>query len=258
MQISVNGRKIGDEAIGRQLAAMNGSADDRATLLAAQRAAAARELLLQRARELGIAAAEAEAGDRDEEAAIEAVIDREVRTPEPGEAECRWFYDAHPERFRSGELVFARHILFAVTPGTPIEALRRTAESTLHELQVRPERFEALARENSNCPSGQQGGNLGQLSRGETVPEFEREIFGDDAPGLLPRVVRTRYGFHVVSVDRRVEGRVIPFEAVRERIAAHLAERVQTRALAQYVHVLAGRARVEGVDLGATGSPLVQ
>jgi peptidyl-prolyl cis-trans isomerase C len=221
----------------------------------ADRASAVRELLRQRAVAAGLLADDA--GEDFVNEAIEALLEREVRTPEPEEDECRRWYDAHPEAFRSGDLVFVRHILFAVTPGVPVEPLRRKAEETLHELHRHPERFADLAAERSNCPSGAQGGALGQLSRGESVPEFEREVFAG-GEGLLPRLVNTRYGFHVVAVDGRVEGRLLPFESVREAIALRLAGTVAERALQQYVQVLAAGAEIEGVDLAAAASPLLQ
>lgn len=93
---------------------------------------------------------------------------------------------------------------------------------------------------------------------GETVPEFERALFEGTWTGIFSKLVKTRFGFHIVAVDRRVPGRQLPFEAVRETIADQLGARVQKRALAQYVRVLAGRAEVRGVDLGAAQTPLVQ
>jgi peptidyl-prolyl cis-trans isomerase C len=151
-----------------------------------------------------------------------------------------------------------RHILFQVTAGTPVGALRAKAEGVLSELLRAPERFEALARECSNCPSGQHGGNLGQLQRGEMVPEFEQVVFGGTWTGIHGQLVKTRFGFHIVAVDRRAPGQRAPFEAVRERVAERLRAAALERALAQYVRVLAGQAEVEGVDLGATATPLVQ
>lgn len=222
----------------------------------ADRPGAVRELLRQRAVVLGLIAADANEGFQDE--AIEALLDREVKTPEPTEDECRRFYAQQQAEFIAGELVFARHILFAVTPGVPVNPLRSKAEQTLAELSQHPERFAERARELSNCPSGQHEGNLGQLSRGECAPEFEKAIFGATATGVLTRLVNTRYGFHIVAVDKRVPGQLVPFEAVHEKIAAHLAEAVGRKALEQYVAVLAGKADVQGVDLVATASPLVQ
>jgi len=222
----------------------------------ADRSEAVRELLRQRAVELALIDA-----DADEAAlaqGIDALLEREVQTPEPSLEECRRYFDRHPAEFTAGELVFARHILFAVTPGVPVALLREKAERTLAELRREPELFAARARELSNCPSGQLGGDLGQLSRGECAPEFEAELFGPGATGLLARLVRTRYGFHIVAIDGRVAGRLLPFEVVQDRIAAHLVGEVQRKALAQYVAVLAGKAQLEGVDLAAAASPLVQ
>lgn len=219
-------------------------------------AAAARELLRQRAVATGWVAADAV--DDEIDAAIERMLEREVKTPQPTEAECRRYYEANAKRFVSGELVAARHILFQLTPGAPVNALRAKAELTLSEVLKAPERFEALARECSNCPSAQHGGNLGQIQRGETVPEFERTLFDGTWMGIYGQLVKTRYGFHVVAVDRRVPGCQVPFDAVRETIAERLRVQVERRSLEQYVRVLAGQAEVRGVDLGAAATPLVQ
>ena len=83
-------------------------------------------------------------------------------------------------------------------------------------------------------------------------------MFGNDRVGVLPQLVATRYGFHVIRVDHRVAGRTLPFETVRERIARELSTSVEARALRQYVEVLAGRADVHGADLAAAATPLVQ
>ncbi|TAL72267.1 MAG: peptidylprolyl isomerase, partial [Rhodanobacter sp.] len=98
--------------------------------------AAVHELLRQRARELELLAEDAD-GDA-MQAAIEQLLTREVSVPAPTPEECRRYYDAHPERYRSGELVHARHILFQVTTGTPVPAIRAVAEAMLRELRLHP------------------------------------------------------------------------------------------------------------------------
>ncbi|HVO88336.1 MAG TPA: peptidylprolyl isomerase [Casimicrobiaceae bacterium] len=188
-------------------------------------------------------------------AAIEALLDREVSVPAPSTEECRRWYDAHPDAFVAGEMAAARHILFAVTPGTPIDPLRRKAEATLQELRRFPERFALRARELSNCPSGAQDGSLGQLVRGECVPEFERVLFGSDAAGVLPTLVNTRFGFHIVAVDRRIPGQRVPFEHVQGQVAMRMAQQSWQRALAQYVEVLRNAERARGAE---QANPLVQ
>ena len=121
-----------------------------------------------------------------------------------------------------------------------------------------PERFASIAAEVSNCPSGQQGGNLGQIGYGDTFPEFEKVLFRSGPTGLLPELVRTRYGFHVASVDQRILGEKLPFDVVRDDIAERVTAMVEQKAVRQYITVLAGQAEIHGVDLGGSESPLVQ
>jgi peptidyl-prolyl cis-trans isomerase C len=218
--------------------------------------AAVRELLRQRAVTQGLLMQDA--APDEVEPAIERLIEREVTVPAPSAAECRRYYDGHPALFSSGDLVFVRHILFQVTPGSPVNMVRAWAERMLAQLLAAPEEFEACARETSNCPSAQHGGNLGQIGRGDTVPEFEQVLFADNSVGILPRLVNTRYGFHIVAIDRRVPGQAVPFEAVQDQIAERLAAQVQEVALRQYVSLLAGQAELSGVDLEAAASPLLQ
>ena len=219
--------------------------------------AAARELLRQRAIAIGLLAARAHDETAIDEA-IEALLAREVITPSPTEEECRRYYEGHPRVFQSGDLVHARHILFQVTPSVRVPEIRARAEQTLNDLLREPDRFDALARELSNCPSGQHGGNLGQLGRGDTVPEFERALFRFGASGILREVVKTRYGFHIVAIDQSIPGKVLPFEMVREQIAERLKARVEKRAMRQYISVLAGQAEIIGTDLNGADTPLVQ
>jgi len=218
--------------------------------------AAVRELLRQQAVALGFLAAGAD--DAAVTAGIEQLLEREVTTPSPTEEECRRYYDAHAEEFRSGDLVCARHILFQITPGCNVDLVRAEAEQTLAQLLAAPDDFEACALTLSNCPSGRQGGNLGQISRGDTVPEFEPALFRLQPTGVLRELVKTRHGFHIVAIDQRIPGATLPFEAVRDRVAERLKAGVEERALRQYVSILAGQAKVTGLDLRSATSLLVQ
>jgi peptidyl-prolyl cis-trans isomerase C len=136
-----------------------------------------------------------------------------------------------------------------VTPGVSIPALRAKAELTLADLMRDSARFEAVARECSNCPSAEDGGSLGELSRGDTVDEFERALFNGAYIGIYPQIVKTRYGFHIVAVDRRQAGQLVPYEPVRASIASRLSDHAQRAVLVRYVRKLAETAEVHGVDL---------
>jgi peptidyl-prolyl cis-trans isomerase C len=255
MTVRINGAVISDEAIEREAEHHRNAP---APIEAARCALAIRELLLQRACAIGLATPD-QCADEDEcEEIINRLLAREAPTPEPTDAECRKFYETHLERFRSGDLVEAAHILFAVTPNAPVEAIRGQAEGMLKQVLAAPERFADFAAQLSNCPSGAQGGSLGQLRRGDTVPEFESAVFSGDAVGVLPQLVRTRYGFHIVRIGRRLPGRRLDFDAARARIADALRGRVQAKAMEQFVRVLAAQAEIEGVDLGAATSPLLR
>lgn len=210
-----------------------------------------RTVLLQEADRLGVAG-------EDDDARIEALFAREVRVPEADEAACAAYYRSHPEAFTQGEMIEARHILFHVTPTVPLELLRETGEAVLAELGHNPERFGELAAQYSNCPSGQVGGSLGQLSRGQTVPEFEKFAFRLAEGELGSRLLETRFGLHIVHVLRRIEGRLLPFEAVKSQIAETLSAQAWQRALHQYLQILVGRADIQGVTLEGAASPLVQ
>ena len=148
--------------------------------------------------------------------------------------------------------------LFGLPPRFALERSELDGRWKQLQREAHPDRFAALAEAHSACPSSKQGGNLGQVGPGQTVPEFEAALASLPVGVVAAQPVESRYGLHVVRVDRRIEGRDLPFDLVRERIADYLEEAVQRRALHQYVSILAGRARLSGVEFGAANGPLVQ
>lgn len=249
--VRINGHVIGAGAIAEE-SASHGDAPDPIT--AATHALAIRELLRQRAAALGLIGDD---GALDDDT-LDAMLDRELTLPQPTPDDCRRYYDAHPARFRRNDIVYASHILFAVTDRVPLAPLRRRAEETLAQVLAAPDAFEGLARELSNCPSAGVGGSLGQLLRGDSVPEFEHALFDTRETGILRRLVNTRFGFHIVRIDRRVDGDPMPFDTVLPDIVRFLETSVRQQATRQYIHILASQARMEGVALGQASGPLVQ
>nr|WP_315195361.1 peptidylprolyl isomerase [uncultured Aquabacterium sp.] len=198
--------------------------------------------------------------------AIDRWLEQAIQVPEPDETACRRFHAAHPARYAQGERVHARHILFAVTPGVDVQALRQRAEQVLVAVRAAPETFAETARTASNCPSGELGGALGDergwLKATDCAPEFARELFGQDEAqahiGVLPRLVHSRFGLHVVEVQAREAGVQPAFEQVQDAVAQSLRQQAFATALRQACAVLAGRHGVEGADLDAATSPLLQ
>lgn len=229
----------------------------------ATRALVIRELLLQQARSQQLKPEPNSADgarETDEEALIRTLLATEVQTPKADETTCRRYYQANLSRFRSQDVFEPLHILFKVRrddTGAFAMAIAR-ARLALAEVQATPECFEHVARSMSDCPSAKDGGRLGQVVRGETTPEFEEALLSLDPGQICPEPVQTRYGVHVVKLERKVAGQVLPFEQVHDRIAAYLEESSWRRALAQYVALLAGQAEITGFDMPRAASPLVQ
>ncbi len=251
MSISVNGIEITDDDVQQELAH---HAEAPNPVKAATEALVLRQALLQATRQAGLVARNA----NEEDALIERLLAREVKAPTPTEEECRRYYDNHPTRFRSGDLVEASHILFQVTDKVPLDALRKKAQTVLARVLDDPTAFEQCARDYSNCPSGDLGGQLGQLTRGQTVPEFERALFALQAGETAGRLVETRFGLHIVRVQRKVEGAQLPFELVKESIARFLTDYAKNKATRQYLEILIGQMDIQGIELSYAATPLVQ
>ena len=247
MGITVNGVDIEDSAINQELVHHQ---DAENPLKQAVQELVLRTVLLQQAATLGIVG--------DEEQRIDTLLALQVKVPKADDEACLRYYRNHASQYTNGDMVEARHILLQVTPSAPLELLRGTGEALLAALQAQPERFAELAARYSNCSSGQVGGSLGQLSRGQCVPEFEELVFRLGEGELAGRLLETRFGLHIVQVLRKVAGTPLPFDALRAEIAVLLDRQASQRAIHQYLHILVGQAEIDGVQLDGASSPLVQ
>jgi peptidyl-prolyl cis-trans isomerase C len=254
LPVSVNGVTIARDAIQREMQ-HHPAPKPVAAWQQAARALVIRELLLQRARHLGVTPEPLVDADgrreTEDEAMVRALVEREVTVPEPDDETCRRYYERNQARFRSPDIYEASHLLFAALPAEQdaYARARANAAAVLATLRDDPGGFAALARAYSRCPSAAQGGNLGQITRGQTTPEFEQALMALMPGELCVEPVATRYGFHIIRLDRKHEGRTLPYEAVAERIADYLRESVRRRADAQYIARLITAARIEGVEL---------
>ena len=253
-RVSVNGVVIPHEAIARETQ-NHPAPSPAAAWQQAARSLVIRELLLQEATRLCIVAApECDDDGRSEtpdEAMIRALLDDCILAPEPDDETCRRYYDRNRDKFRAPAIYEATHILLSAPhhDRAAFEAKRRDAEDLIAMLSRAPGRFAELAKAHSSCPSGAQGGNLGQIVQGETTPEFEKALM-KLAPGEMTRApVETRYGIHIIRLERRIAGEDVPFELVKERIAEYLRAAAIAQARALYVQMLVGHARIEGIQL---------
>lgn len=248
--ISVNGVAIADDAVGREMQHHPASSREEAERQAAS-ALVIRELLLQRVAEREIAGA-------DEDQRIANLIDAEIHIPEPTEEEIGRYYRRNGLQFTSPALYRAAHIFFPARPSNEKASgeARAKADVILSEVRAHPTRFEELARAHSACSSKEQGGSLGLVRKGDTNPEVERALAAMDVGSTI--LVRSRHGYHVLRLDDRAPAVQLPLEKASGWIAEHLRKSSKRRAIAQYLQLLTARAKIDGIDVAAADSPLVQ
>ncbi|KZK95707.1 putative peptidyl-prolyl cis-trans isomerase Cbf2 precursor [Pseudovibrio sp. Ad46] len=260
--VSVNGVQISEQDILAE--AQNHPAENPGQAVqAAARALVVRELLLQQAKALNIEAAPEQMDDGSEtpeDAAIRELIEQEVEIPTASKDECQRYYENNRTRFSSEPIYEASHILFAAGPDqhTARSIAKARAHDVIKLLQDKPEAFADLALEYSACPSKETGGNLGQLTKGSTVSEFEKALQSMHAGQMTGEPVETKFGYHIIFLNRKIEGNTLPFEHVEETIRAWLEAASWSKAVSQYITILAGSAEIKGIDLLGSDSPLVQ
>jgi len=218
------------------------------------------ELLKQRAKELSLLESSAKGIEQStNEDFLEALLDAEVAMPTATEEDCHLYFEANPKKFMTTPLIEARHILLEASPDDA--QARSEANELANEIIKRLNEdlsiFPELANLHSKCPSAKMGGQLGQLSKGQTVPEFERQLFNCEK-GLAQSPIESRYGVHIVVLDNQVEGKPLPYSMVKLRIADYLNEKVRRKAIAQYIHTLISQANIDGFDFSVSASPLMQ
>ena len=252
--VSVNGVVIHRTAIDRE-AQHHPAASPGESMRAATEALVVRELLLQEGRRLTLVAEPATdaRGRREtaEEAMIRAVVEHEVAVPTPTEAEVARYYDANRTRFRTPDLYEARHILIAArrSDATAFAAAKAEADALAVEATAHPERFADLARAWSSCASAADGGHLGQITAEETTREFAAALVGLGEGETTGQPVETRYGFHIIRLERRFPGKTLPLAAVSDRIATYLVERSRRLASAQFIARLVSAAEIAGIEI---------
>lgn len=258
-EIMVNGRTITEEAIDQEVQYHPASSLDEARKEAA-RALSIRTMLITEAERQGITGEDRQTTETQEEAQIRMLLDQELDNPEPDEAACRQYYDSNRERFRSPSRNHVSHI-FRPAPADDADArvaARERCRRIIRVCQADPSRFTRLAFKHSKCSSAEAGGDMGTVGPGDTSHDFEKALDRLPEGEIAAYPQETRYGFHVIWLHERQRGEQLPFEAVHEKIATYLKESVWRRSVSQYLQILAGRSRIEGIDLGGADNPLVQ
>ncbi|MDF0606424.1 peptidylprolyl isomerase [Neisseriaceae bacterium TC5R-5] len=239
MAITVNGVEITDAMIEEEQAHYAETPNPRDSAI---QELVLRQLLLQKAQALNLDVSEPAA-------AIGTLLDQELQVEIIDEAGCQAFYNQYPERFAGSESAVASHILFPLGEGLGQSLAKAKAEGILAEVQANPSRFADLAREHSSCPSGQQGGSLGQFGRGQMVPEFEQAVFSTEAGQISPQLVETQFGYHIIQVNERQAGKPLSFAEVKEQLQQYLNNVAYNNATHAYLTELVKAAKIDGYTM---------
>ena len=134
--------------------------------------------------------------------------------------EAETVYNINPDNFSKPETVSAKHILVDSED---------VCKEILAQIQNGEKTFEDAAKESSTCPSGQQGGDLGEFGRGQMVKEFEEAAFAAEI-GAIVGPVQTQFGFHLIKVEAKSEAETLAFDVVKEQIKKNLLQQKQQKA----------------------------
>ncbi len=173
------------------------------------------------------------------------------------------YYDQHRDDYRVPEQVSVSHILIKTPlPGPDgkvdpkgVEEARKKADDVLKQLKAGGN-FAELAKKYSEDPgSGKNGGSLGWIGKGRTVPEFEQTAFSL-AKGATSGLVQSSYGFHIIRLDDKQAAHVKSLDEVKDQIEGSLKQQKAAQAAANQVNALLAQARSGGLDKAAAGKGL--
>ncbi len=134
--------------------------------------------------------------------------------------ELKVYYDENKAQFVSPESVAASHIL--------VDSEEK-ANEILADIEAGKVSFEDAARKNSSCPSGQNGGALGEFTKGQMVPEFDKAVF-EMTVGEISKPVKTQFGYHIIKLTAKNEAGEMAFEDIKGQIANSLIQEKRQQA----------------------------
>ena len=129
------------------------------------------------------------------------------------EDDVKKYYEENIEKFKSGAVVNASHIL------VDSEELANELYAKIASGEIS---FEDAAKENSSCPSKANGGSLGEFTKGQMVPEFDEAVFAMEVGEITKTPVKTQFGYHLIKLNSKEESRTADFNEVKSAIREHL------------------------------------
>ena len=178
--------------------------------------------------------------------------------PQVSDADVQAYYNAHQDQYQVKEQVKVRHILIAVPSGADSKtdaAAKAKAEDLLKQIKIGGN-FADLASKNSDDPGSKvQGGELGWLDRGKTVPEFDKAAF-TLSPGQTSDLIKTQFGYHILQVEEKKTAHLRPLVEVKGEILPVLEQQKSGAAMQTFASQLAADAKKNGLDKAAAAKGL--
>jgi peptidyl-prolyl cis-trans isomerase D len=177
--------------------------------------------------------------------------------------DLRTYYDQHQDQYRVAEEVKVGHILIKTPPpgadgkidDKGVADAQKKAEDVLKQLKGGA-KFEDLAKKYSEDPgSGKQGGELGWIGRGRTVPEFEKAAFSLPV-GQLSDLVKSSYGFHIIRVEDKHQPHLKTLDEVKAEIEPLVRQNKVNRLIESAGNALLDQARSQGLEKAAAAKGL--
>lgn len=186
-------------------------------------------------------------GDVERSLKIEKLIEVEIRSKiRIDEQEMRAFYESHLSRFKAPESRRLRHI-FVKAPQGDLDEKKKEAfvriEKALKRIKS-GEHFAKVAREVSEDFTAANGGSLGNVTKGQLLPELEEKVFSLKT-GEVSDILESPLGYHIFKVEGRKAALDVPFEKARRRIEVILRTQKEEEGLREYVRSLRERATIE-------------
>lgn len=179
----------------------------------------------------------------------------------PESAEVKKYYDEHLDEFKQQESVEASHILVStkdITDEAELAAKKKSVEDIKKQLaEKKGENFAELAAAHSDCPSKAQGGSLGEFAKGQMVPEFEKAAFSQEV-GVIGDPIKTDFGYHIIKVTGKKEGKQLPLEEVQDDLATNLFEQKKGEKIETFVTGLRDAAKIETPNAPPAAAPGLQ
>lgn len=151
--------------------------------------------------------------------------------------ELRERYDRDKERYRLPERAHLREIVI-LRPDNPanVEAAREKANQTVQQIKGGAD-FATVAKSVSEAGTKDKGGDLGEVARGELLPDLDKAVFNAQA-GAIIGPIETKSGWHILKVESRLPSEVPAFESVKDKLRKDVSDETFTRDLKAYLERL--------------------